>query len=239
MKKNIVIIMLVIIVLGLGGYLVYDKLTLKNEKCEVTTVEDNNKISQGTTKIVENERTIDSFDNDIYYYFENYIPGLISYLISEGEKFDLTKYNNKDEDTIKRFIYTYYANRASKYNITNQEENGYSYKVSKEELDKLTYVVFNKEGLDDYSYTFRDYFGNIKQNDGTYKIVSYPTGGGRTFYTGSELFKYDNNSVSVEFSSYSNDIYNNVTDYGKIKITFKYNEEKKLYYIDNIVEVKD
>ena len=115
--KNIIITILVILVLGLSGYLVYDKVIVKDESNEVKTEEKEDIIEQKDAA-----------------YFDEYLKAFLScdgtFVSKNTEEF-----SNKD---ISNFVSRYYNSLS--------DGNG-SYKVNISDVDALIYKYFNKKDV--------------------------------------------------------------------------------------------
>lgn len=228
--KNVIITILSILVIGLCGYIVFDKFinnnntnTLPNTDC-------------GTNNQSSNR---DSLDFDYIYYYQNYLPilvGLSYYEDDKGISFKLDDYAS--DEKIKWFLHKYYAN-TSYHNQFEIVDAAFEKTITKSELDKLTYIVFNKEGLSDYSFTFRDKFGIIKVDENTYKNVWYGTAGARiSLDTRPFSFSITDDEVILESIVYIDSINRNHEQIGHLKFRFKYNSEKQTHYLTSIEEVK-
>ena len=248
--KNTIIVILSVLVIGLGVYSFKDKF-ISHNTAKKTDVEDNKSLqvtenSQQSNSEINKDNCIgstkrDSLDMDYRYYYQNYLPVLVDildmYNYSEETGFKLDNYAS--DDNIKWFLYKYYHNSYPDQYDTNKEDGSYSKTVTKSELDKLTYIVFAKNGLDDYSFSFREKFGIIKLDESTYRIVWYGTAGA-TFSLDSYPYNLytDKDDLIIESNVYVDSIGQNHEKIGFLKFKFKYNSEKQLYYLSSIEEIK-
>ena len=228
--KNVVIIFLLLLVIALGVYSFKDKFILNgtSSKNDVGSndVVDTSKENQGKTD--GNVVKRDSFDLDYNYYIQNYLPILVGELYNQQTGFNLDNY--KSDETIKGFIYSYYRIGASKSNLSNLDNYPIiSINVKKSELDEITYRVFAKEGLDDYTLSIRKTFGIVKLDEENYKIVWGAVGDTARYRLSGQYV--DEGSTKNENLIYKSSIWfeslNNQEHIGILKFTFKYNSEKQ------------
>ena len=243
--KNVIIIFLSLLVIGLGVYSFKDKFVSNNTS---------SKNDVGCNDIVDTSKDIqeknddnvvkrDSLDVDYRYYFQNYLPILVGQLYNQQTGFNLDDY--KSDETIKGFIYSYYRHDACNLNLCDQDNYPIiSINVKKSELDEITYRVFGKEGLDDYTLSIREISGIVKIDEENYKIVWAPVGDTGYYRLSHNL---SNDNVDGESDKNENLIYNSYIwlevlgtqkQIGNLKFTFKYNSDKQIYYLANIEEEK-
>lgn len=241
--KNSIILVLSILVIGLGSYFIFDKFNSSNNVSKNNT-ENNNNISNTNTQSVNNKISQnytknsrrDSLDADFKYYFQNYIPRLINELYDSETGFNLKDYNN--DDNIKSFLNTYYSYNACKLDLCTYEDSTIYYYVPKSELDKITYALFAKEGLDDYTYHIRETYSINKIDEENYRITWFATSS-MVGYSLERFPKYNLNNNIVDVTSEVFEI-NPLGEktIGNLKFTFNYNSEKQMYYLANIEEKK-
>lgn len=243
--KNAIIIVLSILVIGLGGYVVFDKF-VSNSNVEKNNTKSNNVIDTSKDVQQNNNETVqtnniinakrDSLDTDFKYYYQNYLPILVRQLYDYKTLLDLNNYKN--EASIKSFLYAFYRMNAGKANLLQSDNNTYYINVSKNELDKITYIVFDKDDIDDYSYSIRDTLGISKLDNENYKITTVGTGDSGYYSLDEADFEFNRESLNITANVY---LTNPGTDHekiGRLKFTFNYNSEKQTYYLANIEEIK-
>lgn len=244
------LIVLFLLVLGLGGYIVYDKV-LRNKETPVekntsdsdnieNTISENNEEKNNTTtanieeKKENNNNTIipDYCSYEMIPYLEALFNHTVEY--NNGKPYlDFTKYNAKDETLIKRFLDSYLMLSAIKNGFgavigENEIVTDYSLNISKSTLDSITKTVFNTNGLKDYTYLYRGQLGISKINDIYYKISWAATGGSRVHLYDVSMNSKDNKhyiTASAKMGSDGGDIGN----IGKTKVTISINNDNSCY----------
>lgn len=93
MQKNIIIIILSILVLGMGGYLVYDKVIVKEEKNEVKVEENDTEKEEDKNNNVEVTKELKNFDLNSIKNIIIHIPKLES----SDLEMDTITIDNKEE----------------------------------------------------------------------------------------------------------------------------------------------
>ncbi|MBQ2946288.1 MAG: hypothetical protein IJE04_00360 [Bacilli bacterium] len=179
--KNVVIIILTMLVLGLGGFLVYAKII------------DNNEVSKGKEEIKDsqkepmNEFLIEQKDST---YFNEYLKAFLScdgalYISRNTENF-----SNKD---ISNFVSRY-------YNFVGYDVEG-GYKVNVSDVDALIYKYFNKRDV--VLETKPNEVTTITKQDNVYKFNWEAVGCGSYGYKDS-VVTYKAENVTVKYSEYDN-----------------------------------
>ena len=163
MKKNIVITILAVLVVGLGCFIVYDKVIDKNEKKDNNAIE-NNETADNEEEIEITEQTL----NDLYtiagIYDGDYTPffELINVFINNSGK--VSEYK---DDVIKHLIYVNALKSKKLKTVTGDEYefcaagSGHCVGVAKEDYDSIT----KKYNISD---KFEDIYENIYNNIGLY-----------------------------------------------------------------------
>lgn len=174
MKKNIVIVVLSMIILGLGSYLVYDKLLNKEEVGEKNPSQED-KINDKTDE--KNKGQEDKIEEKDIAYFEEY---LYYFMPEPSMGYFLKKIDSFNEEDIKEYIYTYYIYKVNRENLSADIKDGeydgtYTYTVSREEVAKLVNKYF---GIEDFKLTKSDSerWGIRKLNDDIYQVYWYAVG---------------------------------------------------------------
>lgn len=242
--KNVIIIFLLLLVIGLGVYSFKDKFisngTSSKNDVGSNDVVDTSKENQEKTDVNVVKR--DSLDVDYRYYLQNYLPVLVGQLYNQQTGFNLDDY--KSDEKIKAFIFSYYSLNACRVDLCNLDNYPIiSINVKKSELDEITYKVFAKEGLDDYAFSIREKSGIVKIDEENYKIV-WPPVGATAIYTLSYSISKEKLTTAEKNENLVYDAYIWLEDLGgqnhigNLKFTFKYNSDKQIYYLANIEEEK-
>ena len=176
MKKNIVIIILTILVLGLGGYLVYNKVI---DKAAVEKKVDNQEEEQEVK-----EEVIEQKDAA---YFDEYLKAFLScdgIFVSRNTD----DFSNKD---ISNFVSRY-------YNLLS-DGNG-AYKANVSDVDTLVYKYFNKNNV--VLETNPSAATTITKENNVYDFKWEPVGCGYNGYKDSTV-TYNGENVTVKYNEYS------------------------------------
>ncbi len=157
MKKNMAIAILSMIIIGLSGYLVYDKAINKEELKQKKPPQ-----KEGKTDNKEQEEKIEEKG---LAYFEEY---LYYFMPEQAANNFLYKIDSFSEEEINKYILYYYINK-------NKDSERSIYDVSSEEISKLVSKYF---GIEDYKLK-EDWGGRegIKRlDDNHYQIYWFQTG---------------------------------------------------------------
>lgn len=177
MKKNIVIIILTILVLGLGGYLVYDKIIAKEETPVKDEQQENNQETTNDVKIEQKDAA----------YFDEYLKAFLScdgtFVSKNTEEF-----SNKD---ISNFVSRY-------YNLLS-DGNG-SYKANVSDVDALIYKYFNKKDV--VLEIKPNEATTITKQDNVYSFEWDAVGCGYNGYKDA-VVTYKGEDVTVKYNEYS------------------------------------
>jgi len=206
--KNAVITVLAVLVLAMGGYLVYDKIIDKDDK-----IEDNNKTNDNQN---ENNNEQISIKQENAAFFDEYLAILLPRGSANNFKENLDTFT---DENLTKFLYFYFMGNedAGSYNSAD----GYiTYTVTKEECDEVIYKYF---GISDYeivSPTGRS--GIRKLRDGIYQVFWFETGwmAPEAQNTG---VKYDGINVTVEYTL-TEDTYGPYGENSKLIFHLVYNE---------------
>lgn len=174
MKKNIIITILIILVLGLGGYLVCDKLINKEETNEQNNVEET------TNDVVIEQKDATYFDE----YLKAFL-GCDGLFISRNTE----NFSNKD---ISNFISRY-------YNLLSEGTGLYQANVS--DVDSLIYKYFNKNNIT--LETKPNEVTTITKEGNIYKFEWLQVGCGYYGYKDS-IVTYNGENVTVKYFEYDN-----------------------------------
>lgn len=228
--KDIIIILLVIIVLGLSGYIIYDKIeddknntvvndNNKGQNNNASDEEDNNnqqnnnqnneQNNNGNTNTTIKEESKEFFDE----YLKVFLPG------GSASNFlrNINKFSDKD---ISIYLLFYYSSLNNSGEISAVEDRGnYTYDITKEEIDAVVYKYF---GIKDYNVVVssgRD--GIRKLENGKYQVYWFATGWMAPTATNT-MVKYNGNKVVVEYKLI--ETYNDYKDDGKLTFNLVYND---------------
>lgn len=166
MKKNVVIIILLVVVMGLCGYVAYDKL-LNQPKTE-----ENDKTQEENDKTQEEkiEKKDVAYFKDYLYYF---MPA------ASANNF-LRNIDSFTEEDINKYIYFYYIVQVQQGKLNADAKTGdydgtFTYTVSKDEVSKLVNKYF---GIDNFELKedWGERSGIRNLNDSTYQIYWFATG---------------------------------------------------------------
>ncbi len=222
MKKNIIIIILGVLVVGLGGYMIYDKVINKGVNEENNMNENTN--SESTDQIEEltfiKKINKDVSDEELIEYLKYFMP---STLVTAPHTSERTE-KMVDNEFINEFVY-YAINHLIRTNEieyieVSEDENGNymipEYTIDKKYVKALVDIYFDvKEYTIDYK-TARGY-GIFDLGNDKYKFTYQPTG----WYAPKGVFKSrDNNSIEFE-------LYNTIGDEeytGNYKIYYTYKD---------------
>ncbi|MDO4963073.1 MAG: hypothetical protein Q4E75_03135 [bacterium] len=164
--KNVVITILSILVIGLSGYIIYDKLIdnkdVKNDDKQIQQDLDKNVEKE---KSLENSKTLSTGEKILSY--EKYLRIFALYNNDED-----SCNNFKDIDKMKWYIFRYYQRYGSYFNATGVLP--IEVKVSEDDLKTLIYNVYGIEENDLSKYILdinSPSIGLHKAEDGSYKIT--------------------------------------------------------------------
>ena len=160
MKKNVAIIILIAIVLGLSGYLIF---ALASNATE--TKEDNNYQK-------EDKPTQDKIDEKDSSYFEEYLYYFMPRQSANNFVRDIDIFSDGD---IKTYLLFYYMNRVNSYELQTDSDGSYTYTVSKKEV---TDVVNKYFGITDFeiSNDVEERDGIKELDDDNYQVYWFATG---------------------------------------------------------------
>ena len=178
--KNVIITILTILVLGMGGYLVYDKVI---DKDQITKEQEGIKENQ---KEPTNEVLIEQKDST---YFNEYLKAFLScdgIFVSRNTE----NFSNKD---ISNFVSRY-------YNFLGYGDNN-GYKVNVSDVDTLIYKYFNKTNVT--LETTPNNVTTITKQDNVYSFKWDAVGCGYYGYKDS-IVTYNGENVTVKYSEYDN-----------------------------------
>ena len=235
------VVILFVLVVGLGGYIVYDTVinhkTLDENNTNCHSIKEDNRSSQSdkeTDRRQEDESNLDTSWIESWqidhcsYEMIPYIEALLLNLIHYDEEnqtllIDFTKYNSEDDQLIKSVVYQYLVTAAVKNDFGYELENGeytgtFSINISKYKLDAITKTIFNTDGLSDYSTVIREKFGLIKINDNFYKLAWYATGGSAVNLYNASIDVH-NDEVYIIADTHYGSAGGIEGDLGKIKVT--------------------
>ena len=173
--KNIIITILVILVLGLGGYLVYDKVINKED---VPTNEETQKVPTNDVVIEQKDAT----------YFDEYLKAFLS---CDGALFVTRNTENFSNKDISNFVSRY-------YNLLS-DGNG-AYRVNVSDVDALIYKYFNKKDV--ILETNPNEATTITKQDNVYSFEWNAVGCGYNGYKDSTV-TYNGEDVTVKYNEYS------------------------------------
>lgn len=180
MNKNIIITILVVLVLGLGGYLVYDKV-INVEEVPVNNNQQNN--VQDTT----NDVVIEQKDAA---YFDQYLKAFLS---CDGLSVSRNAENFSNKD-ITNFVSRYY-NLLSEINAYDEV----TYKVNVVDVDALIYKYFNKSNV--VLDTNPNEITTITKQDNVYNFEWKAVGCGYYNYKDA-VVTYNGENVTVKYAEY-------------------------------------
>lgn len=211
-SKDIIIILLVIMVLGLSGYIIYDKIeddknstvVNDNNKCQSDNDSDekdnndkeenivndnqqnNNQNNNVNTNITIKEESKEFFDE----YLKIFLPG------GSASNFlrTINKFNDRD---ISIYLLFYYSSLNNSGEISAVEDRGsYTYDITKEEIDAVVYKYF---GIKDYNVVESNSRTGIRKlENGKYQVYWFATGW-MSPTVANTMVKYNGNQVIVEY----------------------------------------
>lgn len=211
MKKNIIIIVLSVLVLGLSCFIVYDKLISKKSSDESVKIDKLEKIEKKDSA-----------------YFDEYLSEFNN---CSGINVTRNTSNFNDLD-IYYFVTNYYNKKALKDN----DLDNYTYSVSMTEVNNLIYQYFNKKG--EFNYSVQNDSNNLLKDictvskDNSNYIFSWKGVGCAQIEYANPAVKYDGANVTVSYDIY--DLLHEKT--GEAIFHLKYN--KGNYNIVKIEESK-
>lgn len=211
MKKNLVIIILGVLVLGMGGYLVYDKVLDKDVKEESKEEKLKNNDSSKEEKIEQKDAE----------YFNEYLEAFMS---CDGEYVSRNTDNFTNKD-ISNFVASYYQIKALEEDSQKNIDSSYTYSVTVKELDELVKRYFNVEK---YEIVDTNFAKITKKTENTYIFEWGAVGCGYVQYK-NPVVNYDGTNVTVKY-----ELYNIMED----KYTGKYSTFYLKYNNDNYNIVK-
>lgn len=212
--KDIIIILLVIIVLGLSGYIIYDK--IEDDKNN-TVVNDNQQNNNQNNEQNNNGNTNTTIKEESKEFFDEYLKVFLPSGSASNFLRNINKFNDKD---ISIYLLFYYSSLNNSGEISAVEDRGnYTYDITKEEIDAVVYKYF---GIKDYNVVVssgRD--GIRKLENGKYQVYWFATGWMAPTATNT-MVKYNGNKVVVEYKLI--ETYNDYKDDGKLTFNLVYND---------------
>lgn len=213
-RKDIIIILLVIIVLGLSGYIIYDK--IEDDKNN-TVVNDNQQNNNQNNEQNNNGNTNTTIKEESKEFFDEYLKVFLPSGSASNFLRNINKFNDKD---ISIYLLFYYSSLNNSGEISAVEDRGnYTYDITKEEIDAVVYKYF---GIKDYNVVVssgRD--GIRKLENGKYQVYWFATGWMAPTATNT-MVKYNGNKVVVEYKLI--ETYNDYKDDGKLTFNLVYND---------------
>ena len=229
-RKDVVIILLVIVVVCLSGYIIYDK--VKENKNDNTVVDnkknnlqDNDKQENSKQNDLQGDDTQNQGNgqqtNDIKKeskeFFDEYLKIFLPTTSANNFKRTINKFSNED---ISDYIFFYFVTKANNGEIKDVEQNGvyYTYNLDNKKTDEVVEKYF---GIKDYEIIVskgRD--GIRKLEDGRYQAFWFATGWTAPTATNT-LVKYNGNNVVVEYKLTNSE--GVVKDDGKLTFNLVYN----------------
>ena len=185
MKKNIIIIILTVLILGMGGYLVYDKLIYQDVKDKEIINESIGNESVEKVKIEQKDAE----------YFNEYLKAFTS---CDGTfvSRNTTDFNNID---ISSFVTSYYQKEAlQKEEYKNNLENPQTYNVPTEKVNTLVKKYFD---IENYEIVNTHYIKVRKPNEFEYQFEWESVGCGYIEYK-NPVVTYDDINVTVKYELY-------------------------------------
>lgn len=169
MKKNIIIIILSIGILGLGGYIGYDKF--------LNQLELKDKEQSKNEKVENNQKQEEKIEQKDIGYFKDY---LYYFMPEVTASHFLKNIDTFSEDDIRNYIFYYYSNQVNQGKLEADVQVGeydgtFTYTVSKEEVAKLVNKYF---GIENFMLTedSKGRSGVKRINDNIYQIYWFATG---------------------------------------------------------------
>ena len=253
-KSNIwLIVFLIILVLGLAGYICYDKFYKKEpvNNCKKEPVNNCKTVNEDTKELTD-EETWEKELNDTLYDSSKYIElynakcsgndifcFTYQYLDSLIQSFDENVEDNKNiklSDIGEDFIYEYVMhglNTSWQYGDAGM----YPVVISKKDVEDIIFQITKKDHVQVKELKIRDHYGISieKYNDNDYYVFrNYATGGWDTTSIKSfDIKTINSNEYKVLFKLERSVDYIN-RDIGSVEFIIKYNEEKNLLYIDSM-----
>lgn len=213
-RKDIIIILLVIIVLGLSGYIIYDK--IEDDKNN-TVVNDNQQNNNQNNEQNNNGNTNTTIKEESKEFFDEYLKVFLPGGSASNFLRNINKFSDKD---ISIYLLFYYSSLNNSGEISAVEDRGnYTYDVTKEEIDAVVYKYF---GIKDYNVVVssgRD--GIRKLENGKYQVYWFATGWMAPTAINT-MVKYNGNKVVVEYKLI--ETYNDYKDDGKLTFNLVYND---------------
>lgn len=222
-SKDIIIILLVIMVLGLSGYIIYDK--IEDDKNN-TVVNDNNK-GQSDNDSAEKDNNDKEENTNIKEeskeFFDEYLKVFLPTGSASHFKRTIYKFSNED---IGIYLSFYYPSLAKDGKIKAEDKDGiygtYIYDAAEEEIDAVVYKYF---GIKDYHVVIDEgktvENGIIKLENGKYQ-VSWPVTGWMAPTATNTMVKYNGNKVVVEYKLI--ETYGDYKEDGKLTFNLVYND---------------
>lgn len=228
--KDIIIILLVIIVLGLSGYIIYDKIeddknntvvndNNKGQNDNASDEEDNNNQQNNNQNNEQNNNgnTNTTIKEESKEFFDEYLKVFLPFGSASNFLRNINKFSDKD---ISIYLLFYYSSLNNSGEISAVEDRGnYTYDITKEEIDAVVYKYF---GIKDYNVVVssgRD--GIRKLENGKYQVYWFATGWMAPTATNT-MVKYNGNKVVVEYKLI--ETYNDYKDDGKLTFNLVYND---------------
>lgn len=185
MNKNTIIVILAILVLGMGGFLVYDKV-LVNDTNKKEAKEENVK----NDEMVE-ETKIEQKDAE---YFNEYLDVFMN---CNGKNVSRNTENFNDTD-ISNFVINYIIQKVVKEDNSTNASGKYTYKATETEIDDLVNKYFNTKS---YNIKSVDSVTMVSKVGSNYNFEWAAVGCGYTQYK-NPVVDYDGLKVTVKYDLY-------------------------------------
>ena len=219
-SNNVLLIVLMILVLGLGGFIVYDKVlkdskTTNNDNNSSSTIEDNNDNKQETNY----QYIINVYKDDNNHLCKSQDPicnQIAFHINAESSNAEII-----DIDS-------------TSYNLILYKDNGF--KIYNIKDDTITKVNLNIDDYNGISIVNKDYISATKNNN--LYLINIKTGQEELSIKMSEMagdyfkvYSYNNKNIFIHFES--------ITETTALREIYDYNKNKIFSHLDNINIYKD
>ena len=212
------IIILVLIILGLAGYIVYDKVLSKEEP----------------TSIPEPNTEDINIENDIY--DEDYFNELLSTFLGHSNSY-MRNIDNFSDEEIASYLYFYYSDYAINNQLGKYSDDGVkiTYDVSKKDIDDMALKIFGKKEFNIVKREGRT--GIEKIDEDHYQVYWFATGWFTPSRKISDITKTETEAI-VTYTLTGNEVYGEEGKLiGELKFYLTKNDDNwnvtKLEYIEN------
>ena len=212
------IIILILIILGLAGYIVYDKVLSKEEPTSIPAPD--------TEEI--------NIEEDIYN--EDYFNELLSTFLGHSNSY-MRNIDNFSDEEITRYLFFYYLDYAINNHLEKYSDDGekITYDVSKKDIDDMALKIFEKKEFNVVESEGRT--GIAKIDEENYQVYWFATGWFTPSRKISDITKTEKEAI-VTYTLTGNEVFE---EEGKLlgDLKFYLTKNKDNYYVTKIEYIEN